>query len=121
MSTGQPLVTLPIVHSSGREQLVARARLLAWVGLAWHVAEAAIAIVAGVAASSIALVGFGADSVIEAGAGLVVGWLMAGVRSAYASAERGAEQLRAASFVVLAASVSVESAGGLVGSHGRRV
>jgi hypothetical protein len=45
-----------------RVKLVARARMLAWLGIAWHVAEATIAIAAGLAASSIALIGFGADS-----------------------------------------------------------
>ena len=41
-------------------------------GIAWHVVEFAIAIGAGIAAGSIALIGFGADSLIEAFAGLVV-------------------------------------------------
>ena len=56
----------------------APAQLLAWLGLGRHVIEAAIAIAAGAIAGSIALVGFGVDSVIEAGAGVVVLWLMAG-------------------------------------------
>ena len=55
-----------------------RARTLARVSLAWHLLEASVAITAGVLASSIALTGFGADSLIEAAAGLVVLWLMAG-------------------------------------------
>ncbi len=53
-------------------RLERRARLLAWGGIAWHVIEFAIAVAAGVAAGSIALVGFGADSLIEALAGFVV-------------------------------------------------
>jgi divalent metal cation (Fe/Co/Zn/Cd) transporter len=100
-----------------RPALVRRVRLLAWVGLGWHVAEAAIAIAAGVVASSIALVGFGVDSLIEAGAGLVVLWLMSDARSASARAERRAQQLIAASFVVLAAYVGIESIRDLIGSH----
>jgi divalent metal cation (Fe/Co/Zn/Cd) transporter len=100
-----------------RERLVRRVRLLAWVGLGWHFAEAAIAIAAGVVAGSVALVGFGADSLIEAGAGVVVLWLMAGKRSASATAERRAQQLIAASFVVLAAYIGVESLRDLLGGH----
>ena len=50
-----------------RARLERRARVLAWVGIGWHVVEALIALVAGVAAGSIALIGFGADSMIEAG------------------------------------------------------
>jgi divalent metal cation (Fe/Co/Zn/Cd) transporter len=45
-----------------RERLVRRARLLAWGGIVYHVAEFAVALAAGVAAGSIALIGFGADS-----------------------------------------------------------
>ena len=44
----------------------------------WHVLEAVVAIAAGVVAGSFALVGFGADSVIEAAAGVVVLWLVTG-------------------------------------------
>jgi divalent metal cation (Fe/Co/Zn/Cd) transporter len=113
MSSFQPL----LVAVPSRERLVRRTRLLAWVGLGWHLVEAAVAIVAGVVAGSVALVGFGADSVIEAGAGIVVLWLMAGGRSASAGAERRAQQLIAASFVVLAAYIGVESLRDLIGSH----
>ena len=94
-----------------------RARFLAWLGLGWHVVEAAVAIAAGVVASSIALVGFGVDSLIEAAAGLVVIWLMTDARSASPRAERRAQQLIAASFVVLAAYVGIESVRDLVGNH----
>ena len=39
--------------------------MLAWGGNAWHVVEFAIAIGAGVAACSVALVAFGIDRLIE--------------------------------------------------------
>ena len=113
-------MTLPMAPPAAapeRERLVARARLLAWVGLGWHVAEAAIAIGAGIAASSIALIGFGADSLIEAAAGIVVIWLMAGGRSGSPSAERRAQQLIAVSFGALAVYVAVESVRDLAGAH----
>src|SRR2546426_10201627 len=58
-----------------RRRLERRARLLAWGGIAWHVVEFGIALGAGIAAGSIALIGFGADSLVEAFAGLVVVWL----------------------------------------------
>jgi divalent metal cation (Fe/Co/Zn/Cd) transporter len=100
-----------------RAPLVRRARLLAWVGLGWHFVEAAVAIGAGVVAGSVALIGFGADSLIEAAAGIVVLWLMAGSRSTSARAERRAQQLIAASFVLLAAYIGVESVRDLFGGH----
>ena len=82
--------------SAERRRLVVRARRLAWLGLGWHVVEAAVAIAAGIAAGSIALIGFGADSLIEAAAGVVVIWLMADARSTSPHAERRAQQLIAA-------------------------
>jgi divalent metal cation (Fe/Co/Zn/Cd) transporter len=111
------LPVAPAVRPAEHERLVRRARGLAWVGLAWHVAEAAVAIGAGVVAGSVALVGFGADSLIEAAAGLVVLWLMTGGRSASERAERRAQQLIAASFLLLAAYVGVEAVRDLLGGH----
>jgi divalent metal cation (Fe/Co/Zn/Cd) transporter len=55
-----------------RATLVRRAKLLAWLGVGWHGIEAAVAVAAGVVAGSIALVGFGADSLIESVAGFVL-------------------------------------------------
>jgi divalent metal cation (Fe/Co/Zn/Cd) transporter len=114
------LAVLPVASvapPAERERLVRRARMLAWVGLGWHVAEAAVAIGAGVVAGSVALVGFGADSLIEAAAGLVVLWLLTGARSVSERAERRAQQLIAASFLLLAAYVGVEAVRDLLGGH----
>jgi divalent metal cation (Fe/Co/Zn/Cd) transporter len=111
-----PIVVAPPAPASGegRARLVRRARALAWLGIGWHAAEAAIAILAGLAASSIALIGFGADSLIEALAGFVVIWRFAGARAADDGAERRAQRLIAASFFVLAAYVGVEAVRALV-------
>ena len=95
--------------AGNRDRLVRRARALAGVGIAWHLAEATVAILAGLAASSIALIGFGADSLIESLAGIVVLWLFAAARSGSARAERRAQQLIAVSFAVLAVYVGVEA------------
>jgi divalent metal cation (Fe/Co/Zn/Cd) transporter len=92
-----------------RARLERRTRLLAWGGIAWHVVEFGIAIGAGLAAGSIALIGFGADSLIEALAGGVVLWLFTGTRRGSGNAERRAQQLIAVSFFLLAAYVSVEA------------
>ncbi|HEY1596155.1 MAG TPA: cation transporter [Thermoleophilaceae bacterium] len=100
-----------------RASLVRRTRWLARLGLGWHLVEAAVAIAAGVVAGSVALVGFGADSLIEVVAGVVVLWLMAGARSSSPTAERLAQRLIAASFVALALYVGIESVRDLVGGH----
>jgi len=100
-----------------RRKLERQARLLAWSGIAYHVVEFAVAIAAGLAASSIALIGFGADSLIEALAGFIVLWLFTGARIGSHRAERRAQQLVAASFFVLAAYVGVESIRSLVAGN----
>jgi divalent metal cation (Fe/Co/Zn/Cd) transporter len=112
MTVGTDLPTLATAMpqaSPPRAELVRRARFLARLGLAWHGVEAAVAIAAGIAASSIALVGFGADSLVEAMAGVVVLWRFRGRRAASPTAERRAQQLIAASFLLIAAYVGVEA------------
>ena len=92
-----------------RGRLVHRAKTLAWIGVSWHGVEAAIAVGAGLAASSIALVGFGADSLIEALAGCIVLWRFATTRASSGAAERRAQQLIAISFSLIAAYIAVEA------------
>ena len=101
-----------------RVRLEQRALWLAWGGIAWHFVEFLIAVLAGVTAGSIALVGFGADSFIEAVAGFVVIWLFTGSRRGSARAERRAQQMIAVSFYVLAGWVGIEAVRTLVsGNH----
>jgi divalent metal cation (Fe/Co/Zn/Cd) transporter len=100
-----------------RVRLQERARMLAWAGNAWHLIEFGIAIGAGVAAGSIALIGFGADSLIEGLAGLVIVWLFTGSRLDSETAERRAQQLIAAGYFALAAYIGVESIRDLAGGH----
>jgi divalent metal cation (Fe/Co/Zn/Cd) transporter len=89
--------------------LVRRAKFLAWLGVGWHGVEAAIAVGAGVLAGSIALVGFGADSLIEAVAGFVLLWRFAASRASSESAERRAQKLIALSFYLIALYVGFEA------------
>jgi divalent metal cation (Fe/Co/Zn/Cd) transporter len=91
--------------------LLRRARTRASVGIAWHGVEFAVALAAGIAAGSVALVAFGVDSLIEGAAGATVLWRLARGEAA----ERRAQQLLAWSFFLLAAYVAVESARTLAG------
>lgn len=108
---------LPTPPPQERAALERRAKLLAWSGNAWHVIEFAIAVGAGVAAGSIALLGFGIDSLIELLAGSVIVWLFSGGRGASHHAERRAQQVIAASYAILVAYIVVETARDLLGSH----
>jgi divalent metal cation (Fe/Co/Zn/Cd) transporter len=100
-----------------RQALERRAKRLAWGGNGWHSVEFAIAIAAGIAAGSVALVGFGIDSVIEASAGGVIVWLFSGGRGSSAAAERRAQQLVAASYAILVAYIGVQVVRDLVQAH----
>jgi len=78
---------------------------LAWVTIGWNAVEGVIAVGAGIAAGSLALVGFGLDSFIEVFAGGVVLWQLRGVAE---ERERWALRLIALTFFVLAGYVVVE-------------
>src|SRR6266516_6075192 len=78
------------------------ARLLSWLTLAWMGIEGGVAIAAAVVAGSVALLGFGLDSGIEAMASVIVIWQFTGTRLASPTAERRAQQLVAVSFFLLA-------------------
>lgn len=81
---------------------------LAWITVAWNLVEAVVALAAGSAADSSALVGFGLDSTIEVSSALVVLWQF---RAAVPEArERQALRLIALSFFALAAWVGVSAA-----------
>jgi divalent metal cation (Fe/Co/Zn/Cd) transporter len=98
-------------------RLARRARLLSWLSLAWMSVEGGVAIAAGLAASSIALIGFGLDSLIEGFASLVIVWRFTGNRMFSDLAERRAQRLVALQFFVLAPYVAVESARTLGGGE----
>jgi divalent metal cation (Fe/Co/Zn/Cd) transporter len=100
-----------------RATLERRARRLAWSGNAWHLFEFGIAMTAGIAASSVALVAFGVDSLIEFAAGGVIIWLFTGGRGASAVAEQRAQRLIACSFFALAAYVAVDSVRAFADDH----
>lgn len=90
-----------------RRRLGRRAQLLAGASVAYNVVEAVIAISAGLVAGSIALVGFGLDSVVEVSSGLIILWQFR--HPLPESRERRALRLMALAFFALAGYVSVES------------
>lgn len=77
--------------------------------LAWNVIEGGVAVGAGVAAGSVALVGFGFDSFIEVFAAGVILWRLTADEDAHEAAERRAVLLIGISFFVLAAYMVAEA------------
>ncbi|MEO7448410.1 MAG: cation transporter [Humibacillus sp.] len=96
-----------------RDRLGRRARLLAAASVAYNVVEAVIAISAGIAAGSVALVGFGLDSLVEVSSGLIIIWQFS--HRLPETRERQALRLMALAFLGLAAYVAVESVRALLG------
>ncbi len=92
-------------------------RLLSWLSLVWMTAEGAVAIVAGLVAGSIALVGFGLDSAIEGFASVIIIWRFTGHRVFSHGAEQRAQKLVAVQFFLLAPYVGVESIRALIGGE----
>lgn len=107
----------PPLTPDDRGRLVRRARHLAWIGNAWHSIEFAIAVSAGIAAGSVALIGFGADALIEAFGGFIILWRFSERRARSELAERRAQQLVAVSYAVLVAYILVESLRTVLGGH----
>jgi divalent metal cation (Fe/Co/Zn/Cd) transporter len=64
--------------ATGLTRLRRRGFWLEYASMAWMTAEAAVAITAGILASSVALTGFGLDSVIEFLAAALVVWQLRG-------------------------------------------
>lgn len=92
-----------------RHRLAARVRLLSWASLGYMTLEGGIAVLAGVLAGSVALIGFGFDSAIEGFASAIIVWRFARHRVLSESAELRAQKLVAIQFFVLAPYVGFES------------
>ena len=103
MAIGQPALDAP-----GRDRaLLRRGRALEGITLGWNAAGILVLAVAAVAARSVALAGFGLDSLIEIGASVVVLWELSGTGE---DRQRRALRLIGSAFVALAAYLAVQSA-----------
>src|ERR687893_606956 len=88
-------------------------RVLAAASVGYNFVEAVVAVTAGVIAGSVALIGFGLDSVVEMTSGLVLLWQFR--HPVPESRERLALRMIGVSFLALAGYVTVESVRSLVG------
>ncbi len=91
-----------------------RVRLLASATIAYNVVEAAVALAAGLHASSTALIGFGLDSVIEVAAAAAVAWQFSAPDPE--TREKATLRFIALSFFALAAYVALEAVLSLTGA-----
>ena len=102
----------PVGHTS--TLLLRRGRRLEYVTLGWNVVGVLVLAVLAAVASSVALVGFGLDSLIEIGASTVVLWELSGTGEAR---QRRALRLIGIAFVALAAYLAVQSTVALLSQH----
>ena len=97
-----------------RARLARRVRWFVVATISYNVVEAAVALTAGMRASSTALIGFGLDSAVEVSSAAAVAWQFAG-RDPEAR-ERATLRVIAGSFFALAAFVTVDAVRSLLGA-----
>jgi divalent metal cation (Fe/Co/Zn/Cd) transporter len=90
--------------------------MLSWLSIGWMIVEAGVAIVTAVGAGSVALLGFGLDSLIELTSASTILWLYAGSRGGSDAAERRAQQLIAVCFAALALYLAFDAIDTLAGA-----
>ncbi len=103
---------------SDRQDLLRQGIRLEYLTIGWNSLEAVVAVAAGWVAGSIALIGFGLDSVVEVAAGGMLLWRLraeavGGDGEAAERAERRALRVVGFTFFALAAYILYESAGKL--------
>jgi divalent metal cation (Fe/Co/Zn/Cd) transporter len=107
-SQTSPLLVLQPAGKT-RSRLIRRAKTLSLLSVGWMTVEAAVAIVAALVAGSVALLGFGLDSLIELASAGTILWLYTGSRSGSGAAERRAQQIIAVCFAALALYVTIDA------------
>jgi divalent metal cation (Fe/Co/Zn/Cd) transporter len=106
--------TAGALSGAERRRLGRRAQVLAGVSVSYNLFEAVVAVAAGAVAGSVALIGFGLDSLVEVASGIVILWQFR--HPLPETRERLALRLIGVSFFLLAAYVTVESIRSLSGA-----
>lgn len=106
-------MTSAVLDTVRRDVLRRRIRIVVAITIVWNVVEAIVALLAGAAATSAALVGFGLDSVVEVLSAAAVAWQFSARDPE--KRERTALRIIAVSFFALAAYVSVDAVLSLTG------
>jgi len=118
MSFELPMAPAAPARSDEWERAARMAVLLSWASLFYMGVEGGVGVWQGVAAGSIALVGWGLASFIEGVASAIIVWRFTGSRRLSNTAEIRAQKLVAVQFFILAPYVVIESARTLIeGGH----
>ena len=104
----------PPLAPDDRARLLRRGFTLEGITLGWNVVGIVVLAIAAVTARSVALGGFGLDSLIEIGASTVVIWELSGTGE---HRQRTALRIIGVAFIVLAAYLAIQSTWALVTAH----
>jgi divalent metal cation (Fe/Co/Zn/Cd) transporter len=114
-------MTAVSVGAAAGDVLARRVRRLVGATIGYNLLEAGVALAAGAAASSTALLGFGMDSLVEVSSAAAVAWQFAARTAALRAArERAALRVVAGSFFALAALVTADGIRSLTGASEAR-
>jgi divalent metal cation (Fe/Co/Zn/Cd) transporter len=100
------------------DHLKSQALILVWVGAVWNLLEAGVALWFGAGAGSVALIGFGLDSILELAAGAILIWRLQTEWQDHddeSTAERKAHKLVGITFLILAGYIFLQSIATLLG------
>jgi divalent metal cation (Fe/Co/Zn/Cd) transporter len=100
------------------DHLKSQALILVWVGEIWNLLEAGVGLWSGIGAGSVALIGFGLDSLLELAAGAILIWRLQTEwqdKDEESTAERKAHRLVGITFFVLAGYIFLQSVATLLG------
>ncbi|MFB9706552.1 cation transporter [Streptosporangium nondiastaticum] len=114
--TDQVVLSQPVA-GDGWLRDARRARLLSLATLAWLGVESVLGLAAGLGSHSLALIGWGVSSLVEAAASLIVVWRFTGSRTRSADAEVKARRAVAVSFWMLAPYLVLHVAHDLEAGH----
>ena len=99
-------------------KLKTQALVLVWIGELWNILEAVVALWSGIGAGSVALIGFGLDSILELAVGGILIWRLQTKwedEGEEGAAERKAHKLVGVTFFVLAGFILIQSIATLAG------
>ena len=107
--------TTPSLEPRRQAVLHRRAARLAWATVTYNTVEGLVAVAAGMAVGSVALVSFGLDSAIEVASAVAVSWQYAGGGARAREREQRTLRLIALAFLALATYVAADSTHALLG------
>jgi divalent metal cation (Fe/Co/Zn/Cd) transporter len=99
----------PVERDTDWHRAARHARLLSWLSLVYMAVEGAVAITAALLSGSVALLGFGLDSVIEGLASVIIIWRFTGTRTLSETAEGRAQKAVAVTFFLLAPYIAYDA------------